>query len=66
MLKKIAVLGFVSILISVALLEWTRRRPPPLHQLFPEAAYDASVGSQAFSVDDLENPQNLDQLSVHH
>ena len=62
MLKKIAVLGFVSILISVALLEWTRRRPPPLHQLFPEAAHDAAVGSQAFSVDDLENYQNLDQL----
>jgi len=64
MLRKTAVLGFVLTLISIALFAWTRCQPSPLHQLFPEAANHATIGSQAFSVEDLEDYQNLDQLIV--
>ena len=64
MLRKTAVLGFVLILISIALFAWTRCQPSPLHQLFPEAAKNAAIGSEAFSVEGLEDHQNLEQLIV--
>jgi molecular chaperone GrpE (heat shock protein) len=61
MLKKTAVLGLALTLTGGALLEWTRHRPPPLRQLFPDAA-NIEVDSEAFSVGDLTNYQNMDQL----
>lgn len=62
MSKKIAVLGLALVLAGGALFEWTRRLPSPLHQLFPEAVNDATTEAQMFSVDDLEDSQDLDHL----
>ncbi len=62
MLKKTAIVGLTLILVSGALFEWTRRRSPPLHQLFPEVANDMEIDYLAHSGKDLEDYQNVDQF----